>query len=58
MAHVISRAQLNALPRECRKAPVILPFTTWAYAFGQYVLPYHVTVTHKKTRSLGAAAAH
>ena len=51
MAHVISRAQLNALPAECRKAPVILPFVALAYAFGQFCLPYTVQVTRKKCRT-------
>lgn len=51
MAHVISRAQLNALPAECRKAPVILPFVALAYAFGQFCLPYSVQVSRKKTRA-------
>ena len=51
MAHVISRAQLNALPAECRKAQVILPFVALAYAFGQFCLPYSVQVSRKKFRS-------
>lgn len=50
---ILSRAQLNALPGECRKPvnqPQQLAFRCQAYALGQFCLPYAVNVTHKKTR--------
>ena len=55
MPLVMSRANLNALPGQCRKHPdatvPALPFYTMAYAFGQFVLPYVVPVSRRKVRS-------
>ena len=55
MSKVMSRANLNALASQCRKHPnatvPALPFHVLAYAFGQFVLPYIVPVSHRKVRS-------
>ena len=61
MSKVMSRANLNALPGQCRKHPdatlPALPFYTMAYAFGQFVLPYVVPVTRRRPRGMSLVGA-
>ena len=59
MPLVMSRADLNALPGQCRKHPAAtvppLPFHVRAYALGQFCLPYIVPVTRRQVRSFPGA---
>ena len=61
MSKVISRADLNALPGQCRKHPDAtvppLPFHVLAYAFGQFCLPYLVKVSHRRPRGFHVVGA-
>lgn len=57
MSKVISRADLNSLPGQCRKAADPLPFAVLAYAFGQWILPYAVTVTRRRPRGMHVVGA-
>ena len=58
MSKVISRADLNSLPGQCRKAAADpLPFVVMAYAFGQFCLPYLVPVTRRRPRGFHVVGA-
>lgn len=61
MPLVMSRADLNSLPGQCRKhtsaTPEPLPFKVMAYAFGQWILPYNVPVTRRRPRGMSLVAA-